>query len=819
MQRFVSFFIFAILFSHSLFSQATGRVQLFGHLDKRHGGTSSFYSGCWGWTNPADGREYGIIGCINGFSFVDVTNADSLSEVGYIPGPSIGWREAKTWGHYAYGVFEQNNGPDSLQGVYIMDMSQLPDTVILAKRFVYTQGNNNTKYSHEIFISENGYMYLFGCAKWSPGGVLIFSLADPLNPQFVGQYNPEYLHDGFVRNDTLYGAAIYSGGGIYIADVHNKSNPTLIKKITYTGSGTHNLWTTDDGKYLFSTDEIGNTAKTLKAWDLRNLPNAPMVDEFTPNPSAIVHNVMVRGNLAYISWYTQGLVVADVSNPTDVQLVGMYDSYPGADGGYNGAWGIYAFESGKAIISDRQTGTYICVVKNNTLLVPTQYATIQSAINAAHDGDTVLVNEGTYLENINFSGKHIIVASNFVHTNNVASVENTIINGSNPFNADTASCVIIASGEDSTAQLIGFTITGGKGTKWLDEHGAGLFREGGGILIENSSPRISHNIIVNNEANNTQGVASAGGGAIRIGDGNPTIINNYIAYNTGRYGAGVVLNYTGAIIKNNVIVHNSGGQDYGGSGIWMYANGTSPKIIENNTIMNNSSTSDGGGILTWNTSCSIRNTIIYANTATTGAQIRLRAGGSATVSFCNVQDGFSGTGNINVTPFIEDSSYYLMQNSLCIDAGDSSINFNDVVNISFPTLAQFPSRGTLRNDMGAYGGKNASVLRLFPVRVEETMYNESLASFALLQNYPNPFNPLTTFRYVLSAPSRVSLKIFNVLGNEIATLVDNGEFAQGVHSIVFDASNFSSGVYFYTFNIIQSGTVRFTETKKFVLMK
>jgi hypothetical protein len=58
-----------------------------------------------------------------------------------------------------------------------------------------------------------------------------------------------------------------------------------------------------------------------------------------------------------------------------------------------------------------------------------------------------------------------------------------------------------------------------------------------------------------------------------------------------------------------------------------------------------------------------------------------------------------------------------------------------------------------------------------------------------------------------------------VLGNEIATLVDNGEFAQGVHSIVFDASNFSSGVYFYTFNIIQSGTVRFTETKKFVLMK
>ncbi|MBS4027878.1 MAG: hypothetical protein KGZ58_04485, partial [Ignavibacteriales bacterium] len=77
---------FILSFSHSLFSQASGRVQLFGHLDKRHGGNNTFYSGCWGWTNPVDNREYGIIGCINGTSIVDVTNADSIQEVAYIPG-------------------------------------------------------------------------------------------------------------------------------------------------------------------------------------------------------------------------------------------------------------------------------------------------------------------------------------------------------------------------------------------------------------------------------------------------------------------------------------------------------------------------------------------------------------------------------------------------------------------------------------------------------------------------------------------------------------------------------------------------------------
>ncbi|NQU34012.1 MAG: hypothetical protein HQ521_12320 [Bacteroidetes bacterium] len=160
--------------------------------------------------------------------------------------------------------------------------------------------------------------------------------------------------------------------------------------------------------------------------------------------------------------------------------------------------------------------------------------------------------------------------------------------------------MIFNSGEDSTAVLQGFTITGGTGTIWNDIHGAGLYREGGGILIELSSPTIKHNILINNIVTNTSGVVSTGGGGIRIGDGNPIINNNLIIYNQARYGAGIVLNFTACRINNNVIASNSGG-----SGIWMYGNlGSTPKIIINNTITNNTSTLTNGtvGLSIWSAS-------------------------------------------------------------------------------------------------------------------------------------------------------------------------------------------------------------------------
>lgn len=105
--------------------------------------------------------------------------------------------------------------------------------------------------------------------------------------------------------------------------------------------------------------------------------------------------------------------------------------------------------------------------------VPGDQPSIQAAIDASVNGDTVVVEPGTYFENIFFHHKNILLTSKFYETGDLSFITSTIINGSRPANADTASCVLIIDGEDSTAILQGFTITGGKGTSWKDEHSPG----------------------------------------------------------------------------------------------------------------------------------------------------------------------------------------------------------------------------------------------------------------------------------------------------------------------------------------------------------
>lgn len=85
--------------------------------------------------------------------------------------------------------------------------------------------------------------------------------------------------------------------------------------------------------------------------------------------------------------------------------------------------------------------------------------------------------------------------------------------------------------------------------------------------------------------------------------------------------------------------------------------------------------------------------------------------------------------------------------------------------------------------------------------------------FALLQNYPNPFNPETVISYELIKNSAVSLKVFDVLGRNVETLVDESK-PIGQHSVRFNASRLTSGVYFYR---LQAGD--YIETKKMLLMK
>ena len=91
--------------------------------------------------------------------------------------------------------------------------------------------------------------------------------------------------------------------------------------------------------------------------------------------------------------------------------------------------------------------------------------------------------------------------------------------------------------------------------------------------------------------------------------------------------------------------------------------------------------------------------------------------------------------------------------------------------------------------------------------------NEVPRYFQLSQNYPNPFNPITIINYSIPQASYITLKIYNVLGKEITTLV-NEEKLPGNYKVEFNGSNLSSGIYFYR---IRAGN--FTATKKLVILK
>jgi len=461
------------------------------------------------------------------------------------------------------------------------------------------------------------------------------------------------------------------------------------------------------------------------------------------------------------------------------------------------------------------------LVQSTTIRVPQDYTEIQSAINAAQDGDTILVARGIYKENINFRGKGIILTSNFIFSNDLEDIDSTIIDGSEPNDPDTASCVLMYKpdqtfSDDSSAALIGFTLTGGKGTAWNDEHNVGSFyREGGGILIQYWAPRIRFNIIRDNEAYDKTGLVSAGGGAIRCGDGNPLIENNIILHNRGRYGGGIVFNYSGGVIRNNIIAENFGGEDFAGGGLWILANrfDSKIKVIENNTIVNNSSVLPGGGIFIWAaTGNFVRNNIIWGNTAPANAQLRVQ-GSSAQIIFNDVEGGYTGEGNIDLNPELTQPGYYLNNNSPCIDAGKDSVAFNDLEDPLNPGNALWPSKGTIRNDMGVFGGPNCSDLPQIITSVDNDGYGNIPDGFKLFQNYPNPFNPVTKIRYSIPELSFVTVKVFDVLGNELGILV-NKEQSAGTYEIGFAGNSLTSGIYFYT---LTAGN--FTDTFKMILMK
>jgi ASPM-SPD-2-Hydin domain-containing protein len=323
----------------------------------------------------------------------------------------------------------------------------------------------------------------------------------------------------------------------------------------------------------------------------------------------------------------------------------------------------------------------------STINVPADQPTIQAAINAASNGDTILVAPGTYTENINFLGKAITVESS-------KGAKVTIIDG-----GGVSSVVTFSSNETLSSVLKGFTLRNGNAMNTLAE-------EGGGIAIEGAAPTIKDNVIEGNLG------ANAGGG-IGIGFASPLIQGNTIQNNSqspevdgGVGGGGISVRGAGsAQIIGNVIQNNSwtnGDAGFGG-GISLFASGST--LVENNIIEGNIAGTWGGAIAMVNdvSGTSIVQNLIVGNSSPDDAGIYWSDPPAALVNN-TITDGKAATGSstsIVVANGLNDS--IVIANNLVV-ASNVATNGFYCVSGGIPTPLNFYNNDIFSSKGTAYGG-------------------------------------------------------------------------------------------------------------------
>ena len=329
-------------------------------------------SDVWGYRTP-DGEEYAIMGILEGVAFVRIS---TMEVIDIVSGPQNNdyyfHRDIKTYGHYAY-VVNEMTGPN--YGMLIINLENLPNSVEFVQSYVHP-GNVR---SHNLSIdTATGFAYI---VRQAYDGFRIVSLENPEEPDDINMVGTPDIHDVYARNDTVY-VAEGTNGTFSIWDVSDKYDPVLLTRVSIPNSGyVHNIWPTDDGKYTMTTEETVN--KTVKMWDIQDMGNVALLGEYL-GESNIAHNTHIRGDFAYISHYTVGVKIVDISDPNNLIEVAEYDTYGLNDiGDFYGCWGAYPFTLNDYVYASDLEG-YLTILKFNHPEIP-----YELSVNYASDWNMV----------------------------------------------------------------------------------------------------------------------------------------------------------------------------------------------------------------------------------------------------------------------------------------------------------------------------------------------------------------------------------------------------------------------------------------------
>lgn len=288
-------------------------------------------SDCWGYNAP-DGQDYALMGIQIG---VVVVNATTLQIVDTVLGSGCLWQDIKTLGHYAYAVSECGTG------LRVIDLQYLPDSAHLVG--IFPVSDLGATSSHNISIDTvKSYLYAEGSSGFG-NNICILSLANPVNPVFVNKFGfqSQEIHDIYALDDTIY-VAEGTEGSFSVYNVSNKMNPIRIRYAKIPDPGySHNIWPTEDRKFVITTEETTN--KTIKIWNIEDAENIALVGQYLA-PNHFAHNAHILGDFAYISHYSSGVRVIDISLPSCPVEVAAFDT-PTDD-----TWGCFPFTGDDSLV-------------------------------------------------------------------------------------------------------------------------------------------------------------------------------------------------------------------------------------------------------------------------------------------------------------------------------------------------------------------------------------------------------------------------------------------------------------------------------------
>lgn len=459
-------------------------------------------------------------------------------------------------------------------------------------------------------------------------------------------------------------------------------------------------------------------------------------------------------------------------------------------------------------------------VQARVLTVPDNFETIQSAIDSSVSNDTVFVRPGVYVESVNFTGKRITVASQYIYSGDKTDVDRTIIDGGNDGHV-----VVFMSEERRYSTLTGFTLRNGRAIQ-----GGGIYcrgasptlsdlritnnfsvEEGGGVYcFGNADPLLENVEIVNNQA-------EGNGGGFYCREGcDPTLREVVISRNTASSGGGVYINReSNLILENSTVIDNFASSLGGGiacianssanlfrvviggnSAESLYAGGVyvgaSNMELENVTIANNSTEGRGGGLyLAGDSRVIFHNTILWNNNPdgafSSGSP---QTPGEMRIRYCDVHDGRDGIvvlgntivnwgeGNISADPLFvnpRDYDYHIRADSPCRDAGD-------------PGSHDDPDGS--RADIGA--------LWFSETGIPSADSKNAPRDLDMLSIYPNPFNSEVFINCTVPAPGNYQLSVYAPDGREIYK-IDRSFSAPRVYTVRFVNPDLRSGVYIARF--------------------